>query len=383
MNIDRAYLHNTLTDLVRINSINPSLAPGGAGETDVIGYVAHTVKKLGLQTKIVEAAPGRPSLIATLKGTGGGKSLMLYGHIDTVGIDAMPEPFSAAIRDNKLYGRGAYDMKGSVAACIAALKAVVDEGASLKGDIVLAAVADEEYASIGMSEVLKHVQTDSAIVTEPTEMEICLAHKGFIWLEVEVQGRAAHGSRYDEGIDANMRMGRFLAELDKLEQELRARKPHPRVGPPSLHASILQGGTELSMYAASSKLNIERRTIPGETEAQVLGELQAIIDRLSKADPTFKATLKTLLVRDSFEVPEDAVIVKDLTRAATDLLVKQPPYVGKPFWMDAALIASAGIATVVMGPVGAGAHAKEEWVDLGSVEEIAMILANTASTYCQ
>jgi acetylornithine deacetylase len=383
MNIDRAYLHNTLTDLVRINSINPSLAPGGAGEPEVIGYVARTVKKLGLQTKIVEAAPGRPSLIATLKGTGGGKSLMLYGHIDTVGIDAMPEPFSAAIRDNKLYGRGAYDMKGSVAACIATLKAVVDAGVALKGDIVLAAVADEEYASIGMSEVLKHVQTDSAIVTEPTEMEICLAHKGFIWLEVEVQGRAAHGSRYDEGIDANMRMGRFLAELDKLEQELRARKPHPWVGPPSLHAAILQGGTELSMYAASSKLQIERRTIPGETEAQVLGELQAIIDRLSKADPTFRATLKTLLVRDSFEVPEDAAIVKDLTRAATDLLVKQPPYVGKPFWMDAALIASAGIATVVMGPVGAGAHAKEEWVDLGSVEEIAMILANTASAYCQ
>lgn len=382
MNIDRSFLHSTLSDLVRINSINPSLAVGGNGEVEIIQYVSKLLKGLGLETQVVEAAPGRPSLIATLKGSGGGKRLMLYGHIDTVGVDAMPDPFAAEIRDNKMYGRGTYDMKGSVAACLAAIEALTKSQTPLRGDVVLAAVADEEYASIGMSEVLKHVKTDSAIVTEPTEMEICLAHKGFIWLEVEVEGRAAHGSRYDEGVDANMRMGRFLGELDKLEQELRARKPHPLVGPPSLHAAILHGGTELSMYAASSKLNIERRTIPGESEAQVLGEIQALIDKLAKADPTFKAGVKSLLVRDSFEVPEDAPIVKALGQAATDLLVKTPPYVGRPFWMDAALIASAGIPTVVMGPVGAGAHAKVEWVDLGSVEEMAVILANTAVAYC-
>jgi acetylornithine deacetylase len=213
-------------------------------------------------------------------------------------------------------------------------------------------------------------------------MEICLAHKGFLWLEVEVQGRAAHGSRFDVGVDANMRMGRFLAELDKLEQELRARTPHPLVGPPSLHAAILRGGTELSMYAASSKLQIERRTIPGETEAQVVSEIQTIIERLAKADASFNATVKVLLVRDSMEVQAEAPIVQALTHAATDLLVKQPPYVGRPFWMDSALTSSAGIPTVVMGPLGTGAHAKEEWVDLGSVEEMAMIYANTALNFC-
>ena len=383
MNIDRTYLLSTLTDLVRLNSINPDLVSGAAGEGEIARYIADNLKQLGLEVKIVEATRGRPSVIATLKGKGGGQSLMLNGHIDTVGVDNMPEPFSAAIRDGKLYGRGAYDMKGSLAASMAALKALVDAKVELKGEVVLATVADEEYASIGTAEVIRHVKVDSAIVTEPTEMEICLAHKGFVWIEVETRGRAAHGSRFDQGVDANLMMGRFLAGLDHLERDLRARDPHPLVGPPSLHAAILRGGTELSMYAASCKLQIERRTIPGETEAQVVSELQAIIDRLAKTDPTFKATIKTLLVRDSMEVSADAPIVNALTHAAVDLLVKPPPYVGRPFWMDAALLAAAGIPTVIMGPTGAGAHAKEEWVDLGSVEEMAMIYAQTAMLYCQ
>ncbi len=382
MNIDRHYLLTTLADLIRINSINPSLVPGGAGEAAIANYVADSFRRLRLETAIYEAEPGRPSVVGALKGQGGGKSLMLNAHMDTVGVDGMPEPFSAEVRDGKMFGRGAYDMKGSLAACLAAAKALADSGASLRGDLLIAAVADEEFASIGTAEVIKHCKVDSAIVTEPTEMEICLAHKGFIWLEVEVLGRAAHGSRFDEGIDANMRLGRFLAELDKLEQELRAREPHALAGPPSLHAARLQGGTELSMYAASSKLQIERRTIPGETEAQVAGELQKIVDKLSAADPSFKATLKTLLARDSFEVSAEAPIVTALARAATDLLVKPPPFVGRPFWMDAALLAAAGVDTVIMGPAGAGAHAKEEWVDLGSVEEMAHILAQTAMDYC-
>ncbi|MGQ0604217.1 MAG: M20/M25/M40 family metallo-hydrolase, partial [Anaerolineales bacterium] len=304
-------------------------------------------------------------------------------HTDTVGVDGMPDPFSATVREGRMYGRGAYDMKGSLAACLAALKALADAGERLRGDVLLAAVADEEYASLGTAEVLRHVRVDSAIVTEPTEMDICLAHKGFLWLEVETTGRAAHGSRFDEGVDANLRMGRFLAQLDQLERELRRREPHPLVGPPSLHAATLQGGTELSMYAARCQLQIERRTLPGETELQVLAELQAIVDKLATADPTFKATVKTLLVREAMEVSPEAPLVNAITQAATDRLGQRPRYVGRPFWMDAALLTAAGIDTVVMGPSGAGAHAKEEWVNLHSVEEMAHILADTALRYCR
>lgn len=383
MNIDREYLVNTLRDLVRINSINPSLTPGGPGEAEIAAYVSHAMRRLGLEVRTHEPQPDRVSVVGTLAGKGGGRSLMLNAHLDTVGVDEMPDPFSAEVRDGKMYGRGAYDMKGSLAACLAATKALVDSRASLAGDLLVAAVADEEYASLGTAEVVKHYHPDAAIVTEPTELAVCIAHKGFIWLVVETVGRAAHGSNFVEGIDANMLMGRFLAELDSLERDLRGRKGHFLVGPPSLHAATLSGGTELSMYAARCKLQIERRTIPGETEVQVVVELQDIVDRLSAADPTFQATVRPFFVRNSFFISPDAPIVRALEHAATNVLGRQPDLVGKPFWMDAALLSAAGIETVALGPSGAGAHAKEEWVDLQSVEDAARILAETAAGYCQ
>jgi acetylornithine deacetylase len=383
LTIDRQYLIETLTKLVRINSINPTLTPGGAGEAEIAAYLTGVLGDLGLEVATYEPETGRVNVVGTLKGGGGGRSLMLNAHTDTVGIEGMVEPFSAAIRDGKLYGRGAYDMKGSLAAGIAAVKALVESGETLNGDVVLAAVADEEYASLGTADLIKHCHVDGAIVTEATELNICLAHRGFIWLEVETIGRAAHGSRFDLGIDANMRMGRFLAELDKLERDLRARLAHPLVGPPSLHAALINGGTELSAYAARCTLQIERRTIPGETEAQAVGEVQTIIDRLAAADPTFKATVKAFFVRDPFEVSPEAAIVQAVARAAAQILGRSPAQVGQPPWMDAALLAAAGVETVVIGPSGAGAHAHEEWVDLQSLADLAQILAQTAVDYCQ
>jgi acetylornithine deacetylase len=380
MKIDRDYLFNTLADLIRIESVNPTLATGGAGEAEIARYTFATLQKLGLDAATIFEE--RPTVTGTLKGGGGGKSLMFNAHYDTVGVEGMAEPFSGAIRDGKMYGRGSYDMKGSLAAQIAAVKALIDSGAKLRGDVVIAAVSDEEYGSIGTTELVKHVKTDAAIVTEPTALQICLAHKGYLWIEVETIGRAAHGSRFEQGIDANMRMGRFLAELDKLEKELRARTPHALIGPPSLHAAMLQGGDGLSTYAASCKLQIERRTIPGETESQVIAELQTIVDRLS-ADSTFKATVRPYFVRDAFEVSRDAAIVQTLDRAATKVLGASPNKMGDTPWMDSALLQAAGIETVIFGPTGGGAHAAIEWVELESVAQTASILAETALEFCR
>ncbi len=379
--IDRDYLIRTLTNLVKINSINPSLSADGAGEVHIAAYVADLLRGLGLEIKLHEPQPGRVSVVGILKGTGGGRSLMLNAHMDTVGVANMPDPFSAAIKDGKLYGRGAYDMKGSLAACLAVAKSL-SASDRLKGDVLIAAVADEEYASLGTEEIVRHYKPDAAIVTEPTELTICLAHKGFVWIEVETIGRAAHGSRFAEGIDANIRMGRFLAELDRLEQDLRHRIGHELVGPPSLHAAKIEGGTEPSMYAAHCVLQIERRTIPGESTAQVLHEIQSIIDKLAQADPTFKASIKSALARDPFSVSLEAPIVQSLDRAANQILKHPPEYTGVSFWMDSALLADAGIETAVFGPIGAGAHAREEWVDLQSVEDTARILQQTAIDYC-
>ena len=380
--IDRDYLVRTLADLVRINSINPTLVAGGAGEAEIGAYVAESLGRAGLEVRKIEPEPGRPSVVGVLRGGRPGRSLMLNAHYDTVGVDRMPEPFSAAIRDGKLYGRGAYDMKGSLAACMTAAKALAESGALAAGSLVVAAVADEEYGSIGTAAVIREVTTDAAIVTEPTALKVCLAHKGYLWIEVETEGHAAHGSRFQEGIDANMRMGRFLAELDTLERELRGRPEHRLVGPPSLHAATIAGGTGLSTYAANCKVQIERRTVPGETEAQAVGEIQEIVNRISAADSTFHAKVRCFFAREPFEVAADARIVEVVDRAAEEVLEHKAAHFGDTPWMDAALLRAAGTETVVIGPRGAGAHAAEEWVDIESVAQLAEILVRAAVDYC-
>ncbi len=382
MKIDRDYVRETLVRLVQINSVNPILVPGAPGEKEIADYIATSLRGFGLQVETFEPEAGRLSVVGTLKGSGGGRSLMLNAHCDTVDVAGMAEPFSGAIRDGKLYGRGAFDMKGSLAACMGAAKALVDSGTRLRGDVLVAAVADEEYGSLGTSDLIEHIKVDGAIVTEPTALNVCLAHKGYLWIEVEVTGRAAHGSKFDLGIDANMKMGSFLYELGKLERELRARPPHPLVGPPSLHAAMLSGGSGLSTYAAQSIVKIERRTIPGETEVQAVGEIQEIVDRLAESDRDFRATVRSFFVRDPFEVSAGASIVKAVDGAAQKVLGRRAAHIGDTPWMDAALLQAAGVESVVFGATGTGAHADVEWVDLESVEKLAEILAEAAVEYC-
>jgi len=379
--IDTEYMTETLLDLVRINSVNPSLEPGAPGESEIADYVERSLGAIGLDVARHEAVQGRPSVVGRLRGMGGGRTLMVNGHYDTVGVGTMPDPFAARISDGKLYGRGAYDMKGSLAACMTAAKALSDAGIGLAGDVLVAAVADEEHASIGTAEVIDHYEVHGAIVTEPTELDICVAHKGFAWLEVVLTGRAAHGSRPDLGVDANMHMGRFLARLDVLRQQLSEKPPHRFLGVPSLHAAMLQGGTAASVYADSSRLTIERRTIPGETEQQVAREIQEILDDLSAVDPQFKAELRTTLVRQPFQVATDSPIVRHLERAVQRVTGDDPILAGQSPWMDSALLSSAGVDTAVIGPAGAGAHSDEEWVELESVEKLTRILVETAMEY--
>jgi acetylornithine deacetylase len=380
--VDRDYLVRTCQRLVRINSVNPVLVPGAPGEREIADFVDAELQGLGLSVSRREPEPGRVSVVGRLAGTGRGRSLMLNAHYDTVGVEGMAEPFSGTVVDGRLYGRGSYDMKGSLAASMAAAKAIRDAGLQLRGDLVIAAVADEEYGSLGTADLVGEVRTDGAIVTEPTGLGICLAHKGYCWIEVTTEGRAAHGSRFLDGIDANMRMGRVLAELEGLERGLRSRAPHPLVGPPSLHAALLHGGTGLSTYAASCTLRIERRTVPGETEAGATGEIQAILDRLAARDPGFRARGHCFFSREPFEVDRDAGIVRALTGAVSRGLGREPRFFGDTPWMDSALLAASGIETVVFGPGGAGAHADVEWVEVESMVHCAGVLAATAVEYC-
>ncbi len=374
-------LTQLLSDLVAIDSINPDLVPGAAGEAEIAAYVADWLTMAGLEVVTEEPAPGRPNVIGIVRGTGGGQSLMLNAHLDTVGVAGMPAPFTPHVAHGRLYGRGAYDMKGSLAACMIA--AVRAKGLGVRGDVILTAVADEEFASIGTASIVKNWQADAAIVTEPTHLDLCVAHRGFVWLAVETQGVAAHGSRPALGVDAIAKMGHVLVGLEALDRELRAVPTHALLHSGSLHASLISGGQELSSYPAHCLLAIERRTVPGETVAVVQGQIQAILDSLTATDPQFKAILRTTLVREPFEIAQQAPIVQLLHSQIRQSLGREPKVYGDQPWMDTAILATAGIPSVIFGPTGGGAHAVEEWVDLASVAHCADVLTATIATFCQ
>jgi acetylornithine deacetylase len=368
-----------LARLVAIDSVNPSLVPGGAGEAEIAAFVSAWSRDAGLDAEVLAATPGRPSVLVRARGSGGGRTLLLCGHLDTVNVEGMTDPHIPRIEGGRLYGRGAYDMKAGLAAALVAVR----DAARLRlaGDVVVAAVADEEHASLGVQDVLRAVRADAAIVTEPTELEVVVAHKGFVWSEIHVAGRAAHGSRPHLGTDAIVRTGPILTALGALDAALGDRT-HPLLGRASVHASVIEGGVELSSYPAHCVVGLERRTLPGETAAGVERELAALLDRCRAADPGLDAEQRTLLVREPFEVDPDAELVGLVRAAAAEVLPHEPPIGGASYWADAAFIAAAGIPTVMFGPGGAGAHAVEEWVSLADTEAVARTLTGVAARLC-
>ncbi len=369
-----------LRQLVAIDSVNPDLVPGGAGEGEIARFVAGWLERAGLTVTIEEAAPGRPNVVAVARGSGGGRSLLLNAHMDTVGVAGMQGPHEPYIEGNRLYGRGAYDMKAGLAAIMMATAAARRQ--SLRGDVILTAVCDEEFASIGTASVVKGWHADAAILTEPTQLDVCIAHKGFCWLDIETTGVAAHGSLPEVGVDAIIKMGKVLVELEALDRSLRSGPRHPLLGSGSLHASLITGGQELSSYPDRCLLSVERRTVPGETRELVEQQIGAILDRVATDDPQFQASMKTMLVQQPFEIVEDAPVVQTLLRQATRILGDRPAIGGAFGWMDSALLAAAGIPTVIFGPGGDGAHAVVEWSDLDQLQRCADVLIATIEEFC-
>lgn len=371
-----------LKQLVAINSVNPDLVPGGKGEAEIVDFCSAWFAARDFEVHRLESRSGRPSVVGIARGSGGGRSLMFNGHIDTVSIATYDgDALDPVVRDGKLFGRGSFDMKGGVAAMMVAAARAKAKG--VRGDILVACVADEEYASFGTEDVAEAFKTDAAIVTEPSHLELTVAHRGFAWFDVVVEGRAAHGSRPELGIDAIAKAGKFLVALEDYDKRLRAKPTHALLKSGSVHASIIAGGAEISSYPASCKISLERRTIPGETSATVALELQAIIDGIAASDPAFKAIIITGLERPPFEVAESEPIVQALDAAASRHLVQPPTRRGEPFWTDCAILEGAGISCVMFGADGGGAHAATEWTTIESVERLADILTETASEFCR
>ncbi len=340
-------------DLVSIDSVNPDLIAGAAGEHEIAGFVAGWLDAAGLEVELYEAAAGRPNVVGVARGTGGGRSLLLNAHMDTVGVAGMDRPFEPVVADGKLHGRGAGDMKGSLAAIMLVGRAAA--AGAFRGDVIVAAVADEEVGSVGTEELVRRTPADAAIVTEPTEEVVAVAHKGFVAFEVAIRGYAAHGSRPDLGVDAIAAMGPVLSGIAALDRRLRKGADHALLGTGSIHASVIEGGQEYSSYPASCRLQGERRTIPGESVAAVRAELDGLVAGTD-------AAVSLPFHREPFETSADESVVRSLLTH-----IRKKEVGGVAFWADSALLAAAGIPTVVFGPSVGGLHGEDEWVDLASL----------------
>jgi len=368
-------------ELARIDSRNPSLVAGAPGEAAVARALRDVLLSWGVDAELVEAAADRPNVVARVGGRGG-RTLMFNGHLDVVGVDGMVHPpFDAAVRDGRIYGRGTSDMKSGVAAMCAAAVRALDAG--LDGEIVIAAVVDEEFESVGTRALVERgVRADAAIVTEPTRLAIMPAHLGFVWLDVTTRGRAAHGSRWDLGVDAIRHAGFVLAELDRIDSlELPARR-HALLGRPSVHASLIDGGSGMSTYPDRCTIRIERRTIPGETPADVEREWLTACARIASRSPSVRAEVSVTFAQSPSDVPVDAPIVRALAGTLREL-GDDPRVEGMTAWTDAAILNDAGIPAICFGPGDIGvAHAAEEYVAVREIERATEVLAALAARWC-
>ncbi len=361
--------------LVATPSVNPVLEDGGAGEAAIAELTAGWLSEWGLETETIEAAPGRWNVLARMGDPDRGPTVLLNGHLDTVGVAGMTvPPFGAEIRDGRLWGRGACDMKGGVASLLATT-ARLARGNALAGAVIVVLTADEEHASVGMEAVVSSgVRADAAIVCEPTSLTIMPAHKGFVWVDALFRGRAAHGSRPDVGVDAIAHAGLYLARLEGLRTRLERATPHPLLAHGSFHAGTICGGSAPSVYPSDCKLVLERRTLPGETPAQVIEELQAVLDELAAEVPALDAELVQGLSRPATEVPEASALVQGLASVCSVQGV-EPVVEGMTAWVDAAFLNEAGTPAVCFGPGSIGkAHSADEWIEVSEISTCANVL---------
>jgi acetylornithine deacetylase len=372
--LEAAVVRETTQKLIRIPSINPTLTPEGEGESVIATFARAWMLEHGMRSWLEEPAPGRPNAIGEC-GNGNGPTLVLCAHLDTVSASGMTiPPFDGFVECNRVYGRGAFDMKGSAAAVLCAAASVAREGAN--GKLLVALVSDEEYASIGAQHFVEHHKADACILTEASEGKLILAHKGFVWVEIITSGKAAHGSRWDLGESAIGKMGRIVSAFENFDRDVLRKRRHPLVGPASQHCALIQGGTGLSTYAERCSLQIERRTLPGEKTEDVLAELRDVIAKAGE-----RAELRCILERPPLTCDRDQAIAGFVREAARQVTGHLPKEAGVSYWMDAALFAAAGIPTVNYGPGGGGAHEAVEWVDIDSVVQCAAVLAKTAKMF--
>ena len=364
-------------DLVRIRSET-------GHESEIADFISGLLEGWGFEVKKYEVAEGRPNVIGFLRGSVGSPSLMLNGHMDTVPIEGMTvDPLAAEVRDGKIYGRGAADMKGGLASMLLAAKAVKDSEVPLNGDLVIAAVIDEEGRGLGTSHLRKlGLKTEYGIVVEPTSLDIVIAHKGERVFELTVKGKPAHGSTPELGVNAIYQMTKAINNLLQYAERLKERR-HPLLGYPTINIGRIEGGTHFSVVPESCRIQIDRRFLPGESPEAALKEMDAVLMEIKKSDPSFEYELR--LSKDftpeygiALDCSPEEPVVKALLKAGEVVLHKRLNLRGASYTTDASLMFSPplNIKTVVFGP-GAieQAHSSSEYVEINELLEASRILA--------
>ncbi|RIJ54975.1 M20/M25/M40 family metallo-hydrolase [Clavibacter phaseoli] len=373
-------------ELIRIDSTNPDLVTGAAGETAVAAHVAAWLRARGFDVRVLEDVPGRPTVLATARGTGGGRTILLDGHLDTVPPgDPARGGLAPLIEEGRLLGRGAFDMKAGLAAMMVAADRARRIGT--RGDVVLALVADEEFGSIGTEEALRALaaagtRIDGAVISEPSQSEAIVAHRGFGWYEIRLTGRAAHGSMPEQGVDAIAHAGLVLRELDALAERLAAGPRHPLLGTGAVRVSRIHGGSDAATVADSCVLTVERRFLPGQSTADVEAELRAALTAVAARTPGMVAELEALVARAAFEADVDGPLARAVLDSGARVTGSPVPHRGEPFWTDAGLVLEAGIPCILLGVTGGGAHADEEWAEVDSIRRLADVLEGAILDFC-
>jgi acetylornithine deacetylase len=369
--------------LVAFDSRNPSLVPGAPGEHQVAFFLADLLSSWGFGVEIQEVVTGRFNVIARAgRSEPDSRSLMLNGHLDVVGVDGMTHlPFAPHVSGGKLFGRGSCDMKGGIAAMCVAARQAVELGVA--GEIIITLVIDEEYESLGTRHMIASgVRADAVIITEPTRLALCPAHRGFVWARIDVHGRAAHGSRYDLGVDAITHAASIVAELDRVQRETFQQKSHPLLGRGSLHASLISGGTGLSTYPDYCKLEMERRTLPGETERTFMDEISAATATVRETHSDLNVDVSITTSQAASDVSPDAPIMIAMLEAVDreDLPSRVE---GLSAWTDAALFNEAGMPAICFGPGDiALAHSATEYVPLDELDAATRVLTRFTHSWC-
>lgn len=366
-------------ELIATDSTNPELVPGGAGEAGVAEIIAERLRAAGLEVTLSEAAPGRPNVVGRLHGSGGGRSLILCGHMDVVGAE--PSGFEPSVRDGRLYGRGAVDMKGGLAAAIAAVESIARSGRPLAGDLLLAGVIDEEWVSLGAERLAAELHADAAILPEQSDLDVVVEHGGFAWFDVRSHGTEAPGIEPDTGIDAIALLAPVLDGVVELDREL-ATRPRARYGRPSAHPSTISGGTQFPVYAGACTLGIERCLVGGETVAGACAEVDAMLARARAADPRFRAELELIVGREPVSLDETGPLIRALDRAIEAHTGHAPAHIGDMGWADSGILVEAGIPCAIFGPAGDGHHTQHEYVEVDSLIACSEIIEATARAFC-